>query len=89
MMAGLTADNDVIDGGGQQCGQQRGPREEGKVWGWANRVGGLAGHGLPANCASAMGGEGPYGPTAAFTAIRDRRVPRPVGTHPCHQFRGG
>jgi hypothetical protein len=75
-MAGSMADDGVVDGGGRRRERQRGPKRGDETTG-----GGPAGRGLPVHCASAAGGEGPYGPAAASTAIHDHRVLRAAGTH--------
>jgi hypothetical protein len=87
-MAGLTADDGVVDGGGQQHGQQCGLWEEREARGQDNNVGGLAGCSLFIYCALATGGEGPYHPPTASATICDCRVPRLAGTHPCHGTEG-
>ena len=63
-------------------------REDGEAREWDNGGDGPADCGLPVHCASAAGGEGPYSPTAASFAIRDRRVPRLAGIYPRHQLQG-
>ncbi len=84
-MTGLMAGNGVVDGGGQQRGQQHGPNCKDKTAG-----GGLAGRGLPIHCTSTVGREGPYayGLAAAYAAIHDHCVPRVAGTHPCDGIDG-
>jgi hypothetical protein len=63
-------------------------RDKGEAWGWDDRVGDLAGRGLPVHCVSTAGVEGPYGPAAASAAICDCRVPWPAGIHPRNRLDG-
>jgi hypothetical protein len=56
--------------------------EEGEERGQDDGVGGPAGRILPVHCASAMEGEGPYGPAFTSAAMCNHRVLRLAGTHP-------
>jgi hypothetical protein len=62
--------------------------EEGEERGRDDGVGGLAGRILPIHCASAMEGEGPYGPASTSAAMCNPRVLRLAGTHPCNGLDG-
>jgi hypothetical protein len=82
-MAGSTANNGVVDGGGRQRGQQHGPK-----CGDETTEGGPAGPDLPVHCALAAGGEEPYGPAITSTAIYDHCVPWVAGTHHHNEIDG-